>query len=112
MCIILHWPTAAAACFIRSSVGRSPSRSFLVPMPMAPEDTKITSCPAFFRSDSTLTSSSTWRMFNRPVAWAKVEVPTLTTMRIGITSYYFFWSGERSWPEGVDPCWVIFMVFS
>ena len=40
MCIILHWPTAAAACFIRNSVGRSPSRSFLVPMPMAPEDTR------------------------------------------------------------------------
>ena len=27
---------------------------------MAPEDTKIISCPAFFRSDSTFTSSSTW----------------------------------------------------
>ena len=31
-----------AACFIRSSEGRSGRRSFLVPMPMAPEDTSTT----------------------------------------------------------------------
>ena len=48
----------------------------------APEDTKINSCPASFRSESTLTSSSTRRMFSRPVAWARVEVPTFTTILI------------------------------
>ena len=35
-----HWPTAAAACFIRSSRGRSFSPSLVVPTPMAPEDTQ------------------------------------------------------------------------
>ena len=42
----------------------------------------MTSCPSFFKSLNTLTSSSAWRMFNRPVGYANVEVPTFTTMRM------------------------------
>ena len=57
-------------------------------------------CPAFFRSESTLTSSSTWRMFSRPVACARVEVPTLTT--IFIASNPFIQLGNRR--TGPFPC--------
>ena len=38
--------------------------------------------PAFFRSDSTFTSSSVRRMFSRPAAWARVDVPIFTTILI------------------------------
>ena len=61
---------AIVACAVRAD---------LLVMPMAPEETRIISCPAFFRSLRTLTSSSTWRMFSRPVAWARVDVPDMPT---------------------------------
>ena len=41
----MHCPTAAAACFIRSSVGRAFSPILAVPTAMAPEDTRMTSWP-------------------------------------------------------------------
>ena len=40
------------------------------------------SLPAFFRSLSTLHSASIRWIFSRPVAWARVDVPTLTVIRI------------------------------
>ena len=64
------------------SLGLPGRFSLPTPMPMAPEDTRIISCPAFFRSLRTFTRSSTWRMFMRPVEWARVEVPTFTTILI------------------------------
>ena len=67
-----HWPTAAAACLVGMSLGLPGRFSLPTPMPMAPED----------RSLRTFTRSSTWRMFMRPVAWARVEVPTFTTILI------------------------------
>ena len=76
-----HWPTAAAACLVGMSLGRWARESFPTPMPMAPEETRMISWPAFFRSLRTLHSASTRRMFNKPVGWARVEVPTFTTMR-------------------------------
>ena len=51
-------------------------------MPIAPEETRITSFPAFLRSLSTLQSASIWRMFSLPVGCVMVEVPILMTMRI------------------------------
>ena len=68
------------------SVGRWLRDSLPTPMPMAPDDTRITSCPAFFTSLSTLHSASTRRMFMCPVGWARVDVPTLTTIRMEIAS--------------------------
>ena len=59
--------TAAAACLVGRSSGRLARPSLPTPIPMAPEDTKMTSCPAFFRSDSTLHRLSTRRMFRCPV---------------------------------------------
>ena len=76
-----HWPTAAAACLVGMSPGRAARESFPTPMPMAPEETRMISWPAFFRSLRTLHSSSTRRIFSKPVGWARVEVPTFTTMR-------------------------------
>ena len=76
-----HCPTAAQACFPGVSLGRSIKPSLPIPRPIAPLETKITSCPAFCRSASVLTSCSTRRMFNLPVRCVNVEVPTLTTIR-------------------------------
>ena len=39
------------------------------------------SFPAFLKSDSTRTRAPMRRRFRAPVAWVRVEVPTLTTMR-------------------------------
>ena len=89
MYISSHWPTAAQACLVAISPGREGRDSLPTPMPMAPDETRMTSCPAFFRSLSTLTRSSVWRMFSRPVECASVEVPTLTTMRIKLTLSHF-----------------------
>ncbi len=77
-----HCPTAAAACFVGISCGRSLKLSLPAPMPIAPDDTSIISCPAFFRSLSTLQSFSMRCIFSLPVECASVEVPTFTTMRI------------------------------
>ena len=52
-------PTAAAACLDGISLGFPGRFSLPTPMPMAPEETKITSWPAFFRSLSTLHIRST-----------------------------------------------------
>ena len=60
---------AAAACFVGISDGRSFKESFPTPIPIAPDETRITSLPAFFKSLNTLQSSSTpnittpWRKF-------------------------------------------------
>ena len=51
-------------------------------MPIAPEETRITSFPAFLRSLSTLQSASIRRMFSLPVGCVMVEVPILMMMRI------------------------------
>ena len=64
------------------SFGRSLRLSLPKPMAMAPEETRMISCPMFFRSLSTLQKRSMRWMFSRPVACASVEVPTLTTIRI------------------------------
>ena len=48
--------------------GRPGSPSLPTPMPIAPEDTNMIWCPAFFRSLSTLHRCSMRRMFRRPVA--------------------------------------------
>ena len=68
------------------SAGRPGRFSLPTPMPMAPEDTSTSWFPAFFKSDSTFTSPSTRRMFSRPVGWARVEVPTFTTILIAVPS--------------------------
>ena len=80
-----HWPTAARACLVGMSEGFFARFSFPTPMAMAPEDTSTSSCPAFFRSLMTLHSRSTRRIFSFPVAWVRVEVPNLTTIRIWFT---------------------------
>ena len=54
-----HWPTAAAARLPGISLGFTFQRELPTPMPMAPEETRITSWPAFFKSLSTLNSFST-----------------------------------------------------
>ena len=59
MYISSHCPTAAAACLVGISVGFSRSDSFPTPIPMAPDDTRMISCPAFFRSLMTRHSAST-----------------------------------------------------
>ena len=81
MCIIRHWPTAAAACFIRREEGRSESPMRATPTAMAPEVTRMTSCPAPHRSLSTRTSRSMLLRSRLPEECVRVEVPTLTTMR-------------------------------
>ena len=64
---------------------------FPTPMAMAPEETKISSWPAFFRSLITLQSSSARRMFSFPVAWVRVEVPSFTTILIFFHSSWYFY---------------------
>ena len=66
------------------SFGRADRLSLPTPMPIAPDETRMISCPAFFRSLSTLHSRSMRWIFSRPVACANVDVPTLTTIRITI----------------------------
>ena len=85
-----HCPTAAAACLDGMSFGRSRSPSFPTPIPMAPEETSISSCPAFLMSLMILHSCSTRRMFRWPVGCARVDVPILITMRICILSPNFW----------------------
>ena len=63
-----HWPTAARACLVGMSSGLWTMFIFPTPMAMAPEDTSTSSWPAFFRSLTTLHSSSTRRIFSFPVA--------------------------------------------
>ena len=55
-------------------------------MPMAPEETRMISCPAFFASLSTLQRVSTWRIFRCPEGCVSVDVPTLTVIRMRIPS--------------------------
>ena len=93
MCIIRHWPTAAAACFIRSSFGRSDSPSLAVPTAMAPEDTRITSCPMPWRSARVRTRCSMLQRSNAPELWVRVEVPTFTTIRCLFCSKVMFLLG-------------------
>ena len=99
----MHWPTAAAACFIRSSVGRSFSPSFVVPMAMAPEETRTISCPMPSRSDSVRAKRSILCRFSRPVSWVRVEVPTLTTMR---WSLHLFHHVSRSKVRACRPAYI------
>ena len=68
-------------------------------MPMAPEDTRITSCPAFFTSLNTLHSASTRLMFMCPVGCASVDVPTFTTI---LTEYHLD-AHNRRFPAGPKP---------
>ena len=82
MYINSHWPTAAEACFVGTSFGRSLRLSLPKPMAMAPEETRMISCPIFLRSLKTLHSFSIRWMFSRPVGCASVDVPTLTTILI------------------------------
>ena len=70
------------------SFGRADRLSLPTPMPIAPDETRMISCPAFFRSLSTLHSRSIRWIFSRPVACANVDVPTLTTIRIMIPLIY------------------------
>ena len=49
---------------------------------IAPEDTKISSCPAFFTSLKILQSFSVLLMLILPLVWVNVDVPTFTTIRI------------------------------
>ena len=81
MCIIRHWPTAAAACFTRSSRGRSERPSFSVPTAMAPEDTRMTSWPRPWRSARVRARRSMLLKSKLPESWVRVEVPTFTTTR-------------------------------
>ena len=48
---------------------------------MAPEVTRMTSCPRPLRSDSTRTRCSIFRKLVAPDSWVRVEVPTFTTTR-------------------------------
>ena len=77
----MHWPTAAAACFIRSWVGRSGRPILAVPMPMAPDETRMISWPIPSRSERVRESRSMLYKLSRPVSWVRVEVPTFTTTR-------------------------------
>ena len=99
-----HWPTAAEACLVGTSTGFLPRRSLPTPMPIAPEETRITSLPAFLRSLSTLHSASICRMLSRPVGWVMVEVPILMTMRMALSFFRWFleWSIAHA-PED-DKC--------
>ena len=63
-----HWPTAAEACLVGISFGRSRRFSLPKPMAIAPEDTRMISWSAFFRSLRTLHIRSTRWIFSRPVA--------------------------------------------
>ena len=87
MCIIRHWPTAAAACFLLREEGRSGSPRCATPTAMAPEVTRIISCPAPHRSLSTRTSLSMLLRSRLPEGWVRVEVPTLTTIRLGFIMF-------------------------
>ena len=60
--------------------GLSGNLSFPVPTPIAPEDTSITSCPSFFKSERTDASFAILAIFVFPVLCVNVDVPTLTTI--------------------------------
>ena len=79
-CISSHCPTAAHACFIRISFGRSGRRILETPTEIAPEETRITSSPPFSISESTCVSLSIIRRLTDPFSLVRVEVPTLTTI--------------------------------
>ena len=63
------------------AVGRVFIFSRLAPMAMAPEETRMTSCPWLCRSASTQASRSKLRRSLCPSSFVSVEVPTLTTIR-------------------------------
>ena len=58
---------AARACFLAVSSGRLDKPSFPIPTPIAPEETRMISLPAFCRSLRTLHRASIWRMFIFPL---------------------------------------------
>ena len=83
---ILSMVDDAAACLNRSSRGRSARPSLSVPTAMAPELTKIISCPISCKSDSVRARISILRKFGAQDGCVIVDVPTFTTTRCFLNS--------------------------
>ena len=72
---------AAQACFSARFSGLRRSPAAWRPTAMAPEDTRITSFPIFFRSHSSRTRISSFVRLMAPVSgWVMEELPILTTI--------------------------------
>src|SRR5690625_3058151 len=73
----MFWPTAAAACWVARSSGRSLRLRKGTPVEIAPDDTRMTRVPLLCSFASASTSFGIWPAFS-PLT---DEDPTLTTMR-------------------------------
>ena len=78
--MFVHCPTAAAACFILISFGFSLRCILLAPTAIAPDETRMTSCPMFWMSERTIASFSIVRRLLFPSSFVRVDVPTLITI--------------------------------
>ena len=82
-------PTAADACLSATLVGRFLKPREEKPAAIAPDETKINSCPASCKRANCRVISFTLARDRLPSAFVNDEVPTLNTIRFAFISFSF-----------------------